>query len=144
MKACAEALGSLKGNFGIMSDSIQSAKRTLQNRFRGEALSNRFWVEKLCETQIESIPLKTLSCLTDFESVLGGITQQDVQFLVEELNFCEENYTQCVGITSSAPGPARQLAPNSMQKVEYLAETETDVSVPSATEHQAPSLGRRR
>ena len=86
-----------------MSDSVSSAKRTLLNRFRGESLTNKFWVEKLCGTQIESIPMKTLNSITEFEAVLAGVTVQDIQLLVEELNFCDENYTSCVGITSPLP-----------------------------------------
>merc|ERR1711871_820230 len=104
VKACGEALNSLKGH-GIINDSVQSAKRTLLNRFRGEALNNRFWIDKLCGTQIESIPFKTIQCLTEYEAVIAGVTVQDIQLLVEELNFCEENFTSCVGITSPAtPG----------------------------------------
>ena len=54
--ACKEALASLRGTFGITSDSVQSAKRTILNRFRGESLTNKFWCENLSGTQCESIP----------------------------------------------------------------------------------------
>ena len=126
VEACGQALNSLKGTFGIMSDSVESAKRTLLNRFRGEALSNRFWVDKLCGTQIESIPLKTIQCLTEYEGVVAGITVQDVQLLVDELNFCDENFTTCVGITSPAPNPGTDSS-----------------STVSAVDHIAPGIGRR-
>ena len=43
-----------------MGDSVQSAKRSILNRFRGESLTNKFWVENLSGTQLESMPLKTL------------------------------------------------------------------------------------
>ena len=47
VQACKEALASLRGSFGVLGDSVQSAKRTIVNRFRGESLTNRFWVDNL-------------------------------------------------------------------------------------------------
>ena len=110
VRACKEALRSLKGPFGVMGDSVQSAKRSLLNRFRTEALTNKFWVEQLSGTQMSveggglstTMP-KTLKCLTDFETVLASITVQDVQLLVEALGFEDEALTAAVGITSISP-----------------------------------------
>jgi hypothetical protein len=99
--ACKEALASLKGAFGIMGDSLQSAKRTILNRFKGEAQTNKFWVESLSGTQLENIPFKTLRSVSDFEEVLSGVTVQDVQLLVDVLDFSEENITSCVGVTAA-------------------------------------------
>ena len=99
VKACKEALASLRGSTGIMGDSLSSAKRTILNRVRGEAQTNKFWVESLSGTQLENIPLKTLRCLTDFEAVLATVTVQDVQQLVDVLDFSPERITSCVGIT---------------------------------------------
>ena len=98
VKACKEALASLKGSFGIMGDSIQSAKRTILNRFRGEAQTNKFWVEAMSGTQLENIPLKTLKSISDFESVLESVTVQDVQQLVELMDFSDSKITSCIGI----------------------------------------------
>ena len=50
--ACKEALASLRGTFGITGDSVQSAKRTILNRFRGESLTNNSG-ENLSGTQSE-------------------------------------------------------------------------------------------
>ena len=103
VRACKEALASLKGHFGIMGDSVQSAKRTLLNKFRTDSVSNRFWVEHLSGTQLDSIPNKTLRSISDFESVLSSVTVQDVQLLVELFQFHEENMTACVGVTAASP-----------------------------------------
>ena len=99
--ACKEALASLRGTFGITGDSVQSAKRTILNRFRGESASNKFWCENLSGTQSENIPFKTVQCIADFENVLGGISVNDVQQLVEVLNFSEENMTTVRGIAGA-------------------------------------------
>jgi predicted Zn-dependent peptidase len=103
VRACKEALRSLKGPFGVMGDSVQSAKRSLLNRFRTEMLTNKFWVEQMSGTQVDGSPLKTLRCLTDLESVLASITIQDAQLLVERLGFTDDDLTACVGIASATP-----------------------------------------
>ena len=108
VKACKDALSSLRGSSGILNDSVQGAKRTILNRFRGEAQTNKFWVENLSGTQLENIPLKTLKCITEFESVLAGITVQDVQQLVEVMGFEESNITSCIGVAAPQQPPARQ------------------------------------
>ena len=105
VQACKEALESLRGTFGVMGDSVQSAKRSILNRFRGESLTNKFWVENLSGTQLESMPLKTLRSIAEFENVLNSVTAQDVQLLVEAMNFTEENMTTCVGITAAQLPP---------------------------------------
>lgn len=98
--ACKEALASLQGPFGVLGDSVQSAKRSILNRFRGEAQTNKFWVEALSGTQVESIPLKTLRFISDFESVLNGITVGDIQQLVEVLEMNDKTITTCVGVAA--------------------------------------------
>lgn len=103
IRACKESLTSLKGPFGVMGDSIQSAKRTILNRFRTESITNMFWVENMSGTQVESIPFKNIRSITEFESVLSAVTIQDIQMLVELFDFSEDNMTSCVGITSPAP-----------------------------------------
>lgn len=105
VQACKEALESLRGTFGVMGDSVQSAKRSILNRFRGESLTNKFWVENLSGTQLESMPLKTLRSIAEFENVLSSVTAQDVQLMVEAMNFTEENMTTCVGITAAQLPP---------------------------------------
>lgn len=101
IRACQEALTSLKGPFGVLGDSVQSAKRTLLNKFRTESATNRFWVEQMSGTQVESLPLKTLSATADFESVLNSVTVQDIQAMVEVFSFEETNMTVCIGVTGS-------------------------------------------
>ena len=105
VRACKEALASLKGPFGILGDSIQSARRTLWNKFCNEETTNQFWVENLCGTQLSCFPHKTLGSISEFETMLGAVTVQDIEWLVEQFNFSEENMTACVGITSPAPPP---------------------------------------
>lgn len=100
VQACKEALYSLKGPFGVVGDAVQSAKRTLQNRFIQEKDTNRFWTETMSGTQLDSIPHKTLKCISDFETVLSGITVQDIQYLVEIFGFSDDNMTSCIGIAS--------------------------------------------
>jgi predicted Zn-dependent peptidase len=103
VEACKDALTSIKGPFGVGGDSLQSVKRTLMNRFRGESLTNKFWVQILSGSQIESIPLKSICYVIEYEKVLNGISLEDVRLLIDELNFCDENYVACIGITSSKP-----------------------------------------
>ena len=103
VQACKEALDSLRGTFGVMGDSVQSAKRTILNRFRVESMTNKFWVENLSGTQLEAVPLKTLRCISEFENALSSVTAQDVQQLVEVMGFTEDNMTTCVGITAPRP-----------------------------------------
>lgn len=98
VQACKEALESLKGPNGITSDSVQSSKRTILNRFRSESTTNRFWIDNMSGTQLECIPNKTLKSITDFEEVLNGITVQDIQMLVDALAL-DESMTSCVGTT---------------------------------------------
>ena len=105
VSACKESLQSLKGTFGVMSDSVQSAKRTLLTRFRTEAATNKFWVEKLCGTQLDCIPFKSVRNIIEFESVLQSITVKDVQQLVEILNFDDSNFHSCIGVTSEQAPP---------------------------------------
>lgn len=95
IRACKESLTSLKGPFGtnihyfviyssigVMGDSVQSAKRTLLNRFKTDSITNMFWVEHMSGTQVESIPNKNLRGISEFESVLNAVTIQDIQTLV--------------------------------------------------------------
>ena len=103
VEACKDALSSMKGPHGIGTDSLQSVKRTLINRFRGESLTNKFWVKTLSGTQIESIPLKSIRYVYEYEQVLNGVTLEDIRLLIDELNFCDENYVACIGVTSSKP-----------------------------------------
>lgn len=108
IRACKEALQSLRGSFGVMGDSVQSAKRTILNKFRGESVTNRFWVENLSGTQLDYIPYKGLSSISEFESVISGVTLQDIQMLVEAFQFDESNMTSCVGITAPNPPASMQ------------------------------------
>ena len=103
VRACKEALASLKGPHGVMGDSIQSAKRTLLNKFHTESVTNKFWVENISGTQVSTIPDKSLKSISDFESTLQSVTLQDIQLLVELFKFDEENMTACVGITAPSP-----------------------------------------
>ena len=109
IRACKEALYSLKTIYGVMGDSVQAAKRTLLNKFRSESNLNKFWVEHLTGTQLDSFPQKSLKSTSEFEAVLSAITVQDIQLLVQAFNFEEENMTACVGIASPQP-------PNTMQQ----------------------------
>lgn len=103
VRACKEALVSLKGHFGVMGDSVQAAKRTLANKFRTDSVTNLFWLEQLSGTQIDSIPNKDLKSISEFEAVLSSVTVQDIQVLVEIFNFEEDNMSACVGITAPTP-----------------------------------------
>eukprot|EP00607_Mallomonas_marina_P007369 CAMPEP_0182419444 /NCGR_PEP_ID=MMETSP1167-20130531/3899_1 /TAXON_ID=2988 /ORGANISM="Mallomonas Sp, Strain CCMP3275" /LENGTH=1078 /DNA_ID=CAMNT_0024594381 /DNA_START=315 /DNA_END=3551 /DNA_ORIENTATION=+ len=105
LRACREALRSLRGTFGVMGDSVQSAKRTLVNRQRSESQTNKFWVESMSGVQVSSVPVKGLGVIADFESVLAGITVQDIHRLMEVLVFDEREMTACVGISSPSPPP---------------------------------------
>jgi predicted Zn-dependent peptidase len=98
VQACKDALKSLRGPFGLMGDSVQSAKRTLLSRFRSEIGTNKYWVETLSGTQVESIPYKSVRCIAEYEKVLGSVAVQDVQLLIELLGFENDDYTTCVGI----------------------------------------------
>jgi predicted Zn-dependent peptidase len=101
VKACKESLLSLTGTFGVAGDAIQSAKRTLLNRFKTDSGTNKFWVESLSGTQVDNIQFKTIQSINDFESVLLSITPQDVQLLIDLLKFNnEDTMTSCVGISS--------------------------------------------
>jgi len=56
-------------------------------------------------SQVDCIPFKSLRSITDFESVVSGITVQDIQLLVDVLQFDEDSMTSCVGITAPEPPP---------------------------------------
>ena len=112
VRACKEALTSLKGPFGVMGDSIQSAKRTLLNKFLTESVTNKFWVENLSGTQVSTIPDKNLKSISEFESTLQSVTLQDIQLLVDLFKFEEENMTSCVGVTAPSPPSATTGADN--------------------------------
>lgn len=103
IRACKEALSSLKGTFGVMGDSVQSAKRTILNRFKTSKINNQFWVESMSGCQLEELPYKNLESIAEFEKVLSSVTVQDIQLLVELLQFEEEKMTSCVGVTSPQP-----------------------------------------
>lgn len=112
LRACKEALRSLKGTFGVMGDSVQSAKRTLLNRQRGESQTNKYWVENMAGSQIDSkaLAVKGLGVISDFESVLLSLTVQDIQLLVECLLFDESDMTACVGISAPNLPPGMQMS----------------------------------
>ena len=57
-------------------------------------------MESLAGTQLDSVPLKSLRSIADFEAVLGGVTALDVQEVVGVLDFSEANITSCVGVAS--------------------------------------------
>jgi predicted Zn-dependent peptidase len=103
LQACKEALASLKGSFGVAGDAVQSAKRTLVNKFHSESATNKFWAENLCGTLSEAVPEKSLRCIADYESVLATVGAQDIQALVEAMGFEEEHMTACVGTTAPEP-----------------------------------------
>ena len=138
VRACKSALASLRGSGGVLNDSVQSAKRAILNRFRGEAQTNKFWVENLSATQLECVPLKTLRCVTDFEAVLQGITVNDLQQVVELFGFDEnKNMLSCVGVAGpTAPGPNGEWVGG--------AAAEENASVPVALPHTPPGSFRGR
>jgi len=129
VRACKEALTSLRGPFGVMGDSVQSAKRTLLNKFRAESATNKFWVEHLSGTQIEDIPNKTLSSIYEFEEVLKSVTVQDVQQLVEVLRLQEDNMTACVGITAATAPAGMQAPPKQAQQAQQQQAQKEEVVV---------------
>ena len=115
VEACRDSLRSLSGPFGIMGDSVQAAKRTIINKFRAEMVTNKFWVDSLCGTQLKCMPNKNIGSILDFENVLANISVKDVQLLVELLDFTDDNMTACIGIsapenTHSQPTIARSSA----------------------------------
>jgi predicted Zn-dependent peptidase len=103
VEACRDAMHSLKGTFGVKSDGVNAAKRTLLNRFRNDMASNKFWVESLCGSQLNCMPNKNLGSIVDYEHVLQGVTVKDVQLLVEVLDLTEDNMTACIGISGPTP-----------------------------------------
>lgn len=106
IRACQEALQSLQGA-GITGDSLQAAKRTLLQKHRAEASSNRFWLELLAGTQVDRVAAKSLRAMMDFEAVLQGLTAQDLQALADALDFSDEHLTTCVGVAAPA-APSHQ------------------------------------
>jgi len=78
-------------------------------RHRNELISNRYWVDAMSGTQLDSVgsTSKTLRCISEFETVLKSVVVEDIHMLVEALNFNEDNMTTCVAITS--PNPPNQL-----------------------------------
>eukprot|EP01039_Chlorochromonas_danica_P002675 gene2675-2920_t len=103
VRACMEALGSLQGPFGILGDSVTSAKRTLINKHRLERTTNRYYIDNLSGTQLDHIPAKSWKNILDYETVLGSVTVQDVQLLVKLLQWEPEKMTACVGIAAPQP-----------------------------------------
>lgn len=55
IRACQEALQSLRGAFGVLGDSVQAAKRTLLNKHRADVLTNKHWASMLAGTQCDHI-----------------------------------------------------------------------------------------
>lgn len=108
VRACKEALASLRGPFGVLGDAVQSAKRSISNRFRADQGTNKFWVDNMCGTQLEHIPHKSLKCISEFENVLSSINVQDLQNLVEVLAFDDANMIAGIGIASpNSPNSAK-------------------------------------
>lgn len=102
--ACKEALFSLAGSFGVMGDSVQSAKRTLRSRFRAEAGTNKFWVENMSGTQLDEMPFKTIRSIAEYEKALASVTVTDVSQLVELMALNDDSsMTACVGIAAPTP-----------------------------------------
>jgi Peptidase M16 inactive domain len=65
--ACKDALASLRGQFGVQADSVESCKRTLINRAKNDRATNDYWVNSLSGTQLDSIPNKSIQNIVDFE-----------------------------------------------------------------------------
>lgn len=110
VRACMEALASLQGPFGILGDSVTSAKRTLINKHRLERSTNKYYIDNLSGTQLDHIPAKSWKNILDYETVLGSVTVQDVQLLVKLLQWEPEKMTACVGIAAPQP-PAGKTTP---------------------------------
>lgn len=98
LQACQEALISLTTDMSV--EAMQSAKRTIINRFKVESQTNKFWVEKLSGTQLTYSPYKNIRSLADFESVLQSVTQKDLLDLVKVFQFREDCMSLCVGVTA--------------------------------------------
>jgi hypothetical protein len=100
IRACQEALQTLKGPYGVMSDSVQAAKRTVLNKHHADLSSNRYWTELLSGTQCDHIGSKTLRAMMDFEAVVQSVTVQDVQAAVAAMDFTDEQMTTCIGVAA--------------------------------------------
>lgn len=81
-------------------EAVNSAKRSILNKFRADRQTNKFWVEKLSGTQLDYTPYKNIQSLVDFESVLQSVTHKDILDLVKLLKFEEDNMSMCVGVTA--------------------------------------------
>ena len=99
VQACKEALNSLTVPFGITSESIQAAKRTLLNNYEADITTNKYWVEVLARTQLDANPAKTLNAVHEYRDVVQSVTVSDVQLLAEYMDFKNGTTMALTGIS---------------------------------------------
>lgn len=120
--ACKEALRSLLGPFGVLGDSLQAAKRSIQQRVATESLTNLFWLDLLAGSQADALPAKNLPAMLDFPRVVAEVSLTDLQQALELLGFREEEMTVCVGLAAPVQAHAPEpdgLAANKSQQVDH-------------------------
>jgi len=110
VQACRDALASLADPFGIMSEAILAARRSLETSHELEVSTNRYWVEVLGGTQLDPNPAKTVDSVREYPRMLAQITTEDLQLLVQHLGFKEGSNLALVGISSPTADDALDVS----------------------------------
>ncbi len=100
VRACKEALGSLRTAYGVSHEQLEGCKRSVIHRIRSESSTIRFWLDRMNGIQRKDMPLKSLFTVEDYESLVNSLTVDDLKLVIQLFNMQEDNMTVCVGIAS--------------------------------------------
>uniref|UniRef100_A0A7S1BTA2 Peptidase M16 C-terminal domain-containing protein n=1 Tax=Corethron hystrix TaxID=216773 RepID=A0A7S1BTA2_9STRA len=106
LEACKETLRQVRSTSPITSDNLESAKRVVINRHEGEMRTSRYLAELLSGIQLESIPYKGPSSITDFNGMVQSMTVKDLQFVLGCIDLDEESLFTAIGQTVQPEGLA--------------------------------------
>lgn len=105
IKACQDTLRDMNGPVPITADNIESAKRVLINRHEGDLRTNAYWCDLLSGLQLDCLPDKDMSCVSDYSNVVEAVTAQDLQVVLKALTTDRAKMFTCAGVSGQKPLP---------------------------------------
>jgi predicted Zn-dependent peptidase len=100
IRACKESLLSLRSLSSRISYFVASetttAKQAILSKLRSESLSSTFWLDLMSSAQLAGCQFGM--SLSEIEHVLQKISSDDVQLVIDCVDFDETNMTSCVAI----------------------------------------------
>ncbi|EKX47207.1 hypothetical protein GUITHDRAFT_159585 [Guillardia theta CCMP2712] len=106
LEACKRTLHSVKSWDPITIDNIRSAAYELVSKHQGGLQTNRYWVDLMAGIQLDAIPNKDISYISDFVPMVQSIQVWDVQSMMEHLSTDRDGMWTCIGTSGHTQGGA--------------------------------------